>query len=121
MGRRMICFVLLAAVSLALPVSGELTADSVAHWTFDEAVGDVALDSSGNGNDAGIFGDEWKIVAGKINGAIELNGSDYALATDFPVPSSTVTVTAWVYAYSKPGWGSMVKNWGGSETGQFHL
>ncbi len=121
MGRRMICFVLLAAVSLALPVSGELTADSVAHWTFDEAVGDVALDSSGNGNDAGIFGDEWKIAAGKINGAIELNGSDYALATDFPVPSSTVTVTAWVYAYSKPGWGSMVKNWGGSETGQFHL
>jgi hypothetical protein len=121
MSRRMICFVLLGAVSLALPVSGELTADSVAHWTFDEAVGDVALDSSGNGNDASIFGDEWKIVAGKINGAIELNGSDYALATDFPVPSSTVTVTAWVYAYSKPGWGSMVKNWGGSETGQFHL
>ena len=121
MCRKMICFVLLATVCLVLPVSGELTADSVAHWTLDEAIGDIALDSSGNGNDAVIFGDEWKIVAGKINGAIELKGSDYALATDFPVPSSTVTVTAWVYAYSKPGWGSMVKNWGSSETGQFHL
>ncbi len=121
MSKELTSFVLLAAVCLALPVSGDLTADSVAHWTLNEAIGDIALDSSGNGHDAGIYGDGWKIVAGKIMGAIELNGNDYALATDFPVPPSTVTVTAWVYANSKPSWGSMVKNWGSSQTGQFHL
>jgi len=121
MCKKLIYFVLLASVCLALPVSGDLIADTVAYWTLDEAIGDIALDSSANGHDATIYGDGWQIVAGVIRGAIELTGNDYALATNFPLPSSTVTVTAWVYANSKPGWGSMVKNWGASETGQFHL
>ncbi len=105
----------------ALSQDTSLVADTVAHWTLDEAIDNAALDVSGNGHDAAIFGDGWQIVAGRIGGALQLSGSDYALATDFPVPESTVTVTAWVFANSKPGWGSMVKNWGSSETGQFHL
>jgi hypothetical protein len=121
MYKKMIYFVLLAVVCLALPVSADLMADTVAYWTLDEAIGDTVLDSSGHGHDATIYGDGWQIVTGAIRGAIELTGNDYVLATDFPLPSSTVTVTAWVYANSKPGWGSMVKNWGSSETGQFHL
>ena len=48
----------------------------VAHWTFDEGAGTVALDSSGNGND-GIFVGDPQWVAGVVGGALEFNGDDY--------------------------------------------
>jgi len=48
----------------------------VAHWTFDEGAGTVALDSSGNGND-GIFVGDPQWVDGVIGGALEFNGDDY--------------------------------------------
>ncbi len=43
-------------------------------WLFDEGAGDVAKDSSGNGNDGAIMGPVW--VAGKIGDALEFDGSD---------------------------------------------
>jgi len=48
----------------------------VAHWTFDDGAGTVALDVSGNGNDGVFVGDpQW--VEGVAGGALEFNGDDY--------------------------------------------
>src|SRR5688572_250090 len=32
-----------------------------------------------------------------------------------------MTVSAWVWADTRPAWASIAKNWGGSTAGQFHL
>ncbi|MHC4168924.1 MAG: LamG-like jellyroll fold domain-containing protein [Planctomycetota bacterium] len=49
----------------------------VAHWTFDDGAGTVALDSSGNANDGVLVGDpQW--VPGILGGALEFDGDgDY--------------------------------------------
>ena len=48
----------------------------VGWWQFDETSGNVAADSSGQGNDGAIVGTPlW--VPGKIGGALQFNGSTY--------------------------------------------
>jgi hypothetical protein len=47
-----------------------------AHWTLDEAEGDVAYDSAGV-NDAVVVGDTtWMPSGGQVNGALQLDGID---------------------------------------------
>ena len=67
----------LASFVLVLGLAGNASADLVAHWEFNEGSGNVAHDTSGNGNDGAFVGDpQW--AAGKIGGALEFNGtSDY--------------------------------------------
>jgi len=62
---------------LVLGLVGSVSADMVAHWKFNEGSGNVAHDTSGNSNDGTFVGDpQW--AAGKIDGALEFNGSsDY--------------------------------------------
>jgi N-acetylneuraminic acid mutarotase len=56
-----------------IDVNGSLTEGLVGWWKFDETDGDVAYDSSGNGNDANLTnGATW--TEGKIGGAISLDG-----------------------------------------------
>jgi hypothetical protein len=43
------------------------------------------------------------------------------VAADYPKPTSQVSGEAWVFAESATVWGTIVKNWGSSQTGQFHL
>ncbi|NQT00461.1 MAG: hypothetical protein HQ580_00405, partial [Planctomycetes bacterium] len=64
-------------IFLVLCMAGNSSADLIAHWQFDESSGSVAHDASGNGNDGTLKGDpQW--VAGKIGGAIQLDGDgDY--------------------------------------------
>ncbi len=50
----------------------------------------------------------------------------YAVVPDYPkAPGNQLTVTAWIYAESRPCWGSIAKNWGHNEDpksrGQFHF
>jgi hypothetical protein len=77
----------------------------VAHWTFDDGAGTVALDSSGNGNDGILVGDpQW--VAGKIGGALEFDGiDDYVDCGNPEILDITgdITVMCWikVAAFSK--------------------
>jgi hypothetical protein len=67
----------LISLVLVLGLVGSVSADLVAHWKFNEGSGNVAHDTSGNGNDGTFVGDpQW--AAGKIGGALEFNGSsDY--------------------------------------------
>ena len=68
----------------------------VGYWSFNEANGDTAYDSSGYDNDGSIYGATWTL-SGKINGALEFDGNDYVV-----VPHDTsldtydaFTVAAW--------------------------
>jgi len=65
-------------------------------WLFDEGAGNVAEDSSGNGNDGTLTGDpQW--IAGKFGKALEFNGDDYVSVNDSDSLDMTdqITVMFW--------------------------
>jgi hypothetical protein len=76
----------------------------VAHWKLDEAVGTVALDSSGYGNHGILIGDPcW--VTGRVSGAILFDGDgDYVYCSNSPSFDITnqITVAAWVNITTVP-------------------
>ena len=72
----------------------------VGHWTFDEGTGSTANDISNYGNTAIIENGGWG--AGKIAGALAMNGGDDSIVS-IPLTDSlrgttnTITVMAWGY------------------------
>jgi hypothetical protein len=70
----------------------------VAHWKLDETEGTIARDSIG-GKDGTLFGDpRWQPSAGHTDGALEFDGTDDHVSTDFtlnPVERS-FSVLAWI-------------------------
>jgi len=83
---------------LVLSIAGNVSANLVGHWKFDDGSGATAQDSSGNGYDGTIFGEPmW--VTGQIGGALEFDGSnDYV---ELPIGSlisslTNSTFTIWV-------------------------
>ncbi len=86
-------------------------------WLFDEGNGDVAKDSSVNGNDGVLTsGPEW--VDGKFGGGLEFQGrvngvSDYVLCgRDDSINSiaDEITITAWVYPMAESNYEYIVSN-----------
>jgi len=84
---------------LVLSIAGNVSADLVGYWKFDEGSGTTAYDSSGNGLDGTLNGDpQW--VEGQLGGALDFDGNG-----DFvEIPHSTIlsitdeiTITAWTY------------------------
>ena len=68
----------------------------VGMWHFDEGSGDVASDSSGNGNDGTLMeAPEW--VDGKVGKALAFNGTNYVEVPDADSLKMTdaVTVALW--------------------------
>ena len=58
-----------------IDANGSLTEGLVGWWKFDETDGNIAYDSSGNGNNGNLTnGPIW--VTGKISGALSFDGSD---------------------------------------------
>ncbi|MDD4924653.1 MAG: LamG domain-containing protein [Dehalococcoidales bacterium] len=103
--------VLLISTGVALGLNGffggggSILADTfarglVGYWSFDEGSGSIAYDASGNGND-GILTNEPTWAAGKIAGALELDGTnDYAVVSDndaLDPYSGSLTISTWVY------------------------
>jgi hypothetical protein len=77
---------------------GVIPPQPLAHYTLDDGAGDVALDSSGNGNDGALNGDpQW--VDGVLGGALELDGDgdfvDCGNSTVFDIQVD-ITVAAWI-------------------------
>jgi hypothetical protein len=73
-GLNLLC-VNLVVIGLVLTGQSSAEIDSatiVGTWLFDEGAGDVAKDSSGNGNDGEVVGAEW--VEGKFGKALEFDG-----------------------------------------------
>ena len=79
--------------------SGSLIADSsipgcIAYWNFDESSGDIAYDSSGNGNDATLINGPVRTESGTIS----LDGIDDYVSTPFIInpADGPFSVFAWV-------------------------
>ena len=66
----------------------------LAHYALDEGSGDIAVDSSGNGNDGTINGATW--TTGKDGGGLGFDGvNDYV--TIPLINNDEVSVSAWFY------------------------
>ncbi len=68
----------------------------LAHWTFDDGVGAMVRDSSGNGRDGLIFGPGWSWTDGRFGGALAFGGSDQVTVAGFPQATANFTVSAWL-------------------------
>ncbi len=75
-------------------------------WLFDEGGGDVAIDSSGNGNDGTLNGPEWTNES-KFGGALEFNGagSYIEFATGESMKTQHLTFMAWFNTRKLDGYG----------------
>lgn len=76
----------------------------IAHFTFDEAAGLTATDSSGNGNSGTLVnGASW--TRGETGGGLSLDGvNDYVIISSSPALNSIktrMTVALWVFRRSK--------------------
>ncbi len=72
--------------------------ECVAHWMLDEVQGTMAYDSVG-GSDAAVVGDPtWRPTDGKIGGALQFDGVDDYISTDFAADPKvgSVRVVAWI-------------------------
>ncbi len=87
-----------AALALMGTAMADITRTGlVAEYHFDEGSGNIATDSSGNGNNGLIHGASW--VDGKFGKALVFNGvSDYVTTNinGFPSGSNPRTLAAWI-------------------------
>jgi L-ascorbate metabolism protein UlaG (beta-lactamase superfamily) len=99
-------FAKLAACSVKVMTAGQTISSEdwsrdftfAAHWTLDESQGLIASDSAGNYDATLVGGAAWQPMAGRLSGAIQLDGVDDCIATPFVLnPSETpFSVFAWV-------------------------
>jgi parallel beta-helix repeat protein len=70
----------------------------VAHWTLDESSGLIASDSAGDYDATLVGGAMWQPMAGRLSGAIQLDGVDDCITTQFILNPSqdAFSVFAWV-------------------------
>ncbi|MGE5295402.1 MAG: MBL fold metallo-hydrolase, partial [Solirubrobacterales bacterium] len=99
-------FARMAACNVEVMTAGQiLTSDSwsrdfsfLAHWRLDEKQGVLASDSAGD-CDGTVVGDPiWQPTAGRIDGAIQLDGVDDCIETPFALDASQTvfSIFAWV-------------------------
>ena len=78
----------------------------VAHWKLDETEGSVAKNNIGD-NDGILFGEPvWQPVNGQIDGALDLDGIDDYVSTNFVLNPANVSFS--VFAWIKGGTPSQV-------------
>jgi len=116
---------------LVLGMAASAPAEMVGYWRFDQGSGNVAIDSSGNGNDGTFNGDpQW--AAGYFGAALEFDGSDDWLdcGSDTSLELTTWTITFWLKANQNKDYnGFVIKGLDAAENyevlgfadGSFHL
>src|SRR5258705_4517921 len=88
----------------------------VGYWAFDQTNGLLAMDGTTNANHGALTNfpannSQW--VAGRIGGALNFRGpgnGDYVRVPNYPKATTSMTVSAWVWADARPTWASIVKN-----------
>ena len=90
-----------APLGVATVAPNTLPTGLVAHWTFDDAAGAIARDSSSNGRDGSISGGPgWSWIDGQFNGALQLAGFEEVTVGvggfGFPQPTANYSVSAWL-------------------------
>jgi hypothetical protein len=96
MDRKMSFTFLAVLILAAFALSSTASAGLVGWWKFDETSGATAADSSGQGNDGRVVGTaQW--VAGKIDGALQFNGSTYVDCGNKPSLNvrDQITISFW--------------------------
>ena len=97
------------------------------HWRLNEGGGTSVADASGNKNIGTTVGSAIRSPAGRINGAVILNGLNDAVAVPFSNSlnsvTNQVTLSAWIYrTTAKSGWQNIVtRQYGTSNKDQFAL
>ncbi len=99
----------LTCLFLILTMTGNASADLMAHWRFNEGTGDTVEDASGNGNTGTIEDAQW--VGGKDGAALQFDGQTARVVVeDSPsLHSETgdITIAAWIKVASDPTtWGN---------------
>ena len=90
------------------------------YWTFNETSGGILYDSSGhhfNGLLVNYPGGQQTWTTGQTGGALEFGGPSthqYVSVPGFAMPTTSMTLTAWVWANSAPPWATIVANWNGA-------
>ena len=112
--------IVVAICLLTSSVFGELADGLGGYWTFDEVSGGILHDFSGNGQDGNLvnFPDsQGSWTSGQIGGALRFGGPNtgqYVSVPNFPMPTTSMTLTAWVWADSIPRWATVAANWNGA-------
>lgn len=89
------------------------------YWPFDETNGGIAHEASGFGMNGALInyaGNQGNWTAGKIGGALDFGGlaaQQYVRVLDFTKPTTSLTLSAWVWADSLPQWATVAANWNG--------
>jgi hypothetical protein len=109
MTRLTIIFISCIMVSLMFAGQSYAKVDNetvVGIWLFDDGGGDVAQDSSGNGNDGTLNGPEWTNES-RFGGALEFNGagSYIEFATGESMKTPHFTIMAWFNTRKLNGYG----------------
>jgi hypothetical protein len=113
-GSALICLALISTGLIATTSYAEFSEEDIAAmWLFDEGEGDVAEDSSPNGNDA-MFNGGPKWTEGKFGKAISLDGADdYLSAGDsdsLDVVGEAMTLLGWINADAFPAsWNHLIR------------
>lgn len=103
---------LVVALTTGIANSADVTSDMVGHWPLDGNVEDTVGDNDGKL----IEGADW-VDNGKLNGAVELDGSTgYVEIPDFTLTSDTVTLVAWINGWKAANWAAIVCD-GANRTG----
>jgi hypothetical protein len=120
----LLLLIVLAFTAFRLETRAAITDNLVGYWPFDETQGSIATDASGHGAGGTLVNmpaDNSQWVAGQIGGGLHFRGlafSDYVRVDSFTRPTTTMTISAWVWADSAPPWAVIANNWD-STTGPF--
>ena len=111
--------VLAASPTLAIVDSG-LANGLDAYWTFNQTSGGTLVDSSDNGFNGNLVGyanGQGNWTSGLFGNALEFGGpgsGQYVSVPNFTFPTTSMTLTAWVWANSTPAWATIAANWNGA-------
>ncbi len=107
-------FLTLARTNGGWTTNSEFISRMAGRWTFDQAGGTVAYDSSSFANDGILTGSSFSFdtgsVAGKLNGALDFDGSDdyIDLPDGFANFRTGMTVSVWVYPTEVKNWARII-------------
>jgi concanavalin A-like lectin/glucanase superfamily protein len=99
---------------------GDLANGLDGYWTFDEMSGGILHDFSGHGYNGTLInfsGGQGNWTSGQAGGALLFGGPathQYVSVPNFAMPTTSMTLTAWVWANSAPPWATVAANWNGA-------
>lgn len=124
--------IITAFVSLvARPVSADILLPAIVpstglangldgYWAFDETSGGTLQDYSGHGYNGTLVNypsGQGNWTSGFLGGALQFGGystHEYVSVPNFAMPSTSMTLTAWVWADATPYWATIAANWNGA-------